>query len=274
MELADSIRKGRKMKQEKLTNIQKQLFEMQDLEYREFHSKLMPTIDKETVIGVRVPRLRAFAKDIVRELKREHKDTDERCKKKAENSNVVADENFETNATIGEIETFMRTLPHQYYEENNLHAFLLEAIVDYDDCISALDDFLPHVDNWATCDSMKPKVFKKNKDRLLIDVERWLTSEHTYEVRFAINMLMTHFLDEEFKPEYLDKVASVKSDEYYINMMIAWYFATALAKQYEETIVYLEERRLPEWIHKKTIQKAIESHRISTETKQYLRQLK
>ena len=261
MELADSIWKGRKMNRERLTNIQKQLFEMQDIEYREFHSKLMPTIDKETVIGVRVPRLRAFAKDIVRELK-------------IESSTTVVGENVGINVTVGEIETFMQTLPHQYYEENNLHAFLLEAIEDYDDCISALDDFLPHVDNWATCDSMKPKVFKKNKERLLIDIERWLASECTYEVRFAINMLMTHFLDENFKPEYLEKVASVKSDEYYINMMIAWYFATALAKQYEETIVYLEERRLPEWIHRKTIQKAVESYRISAETKQYLRQLK
>ena len=240
----------------KTTKIQAMLFEMQDLEYKAFHSKLMPTVDKAKIIGIRVPILRKFAKELSKVW-------------------AVKDESANYDGIRkNDIIEFMNTLPHQYYEEDNLHAFLIEGIKLYEDCILALDDFLPRVDNWATCDSLKPKVFKKNKDKLLKAIYRWLESEAVYEVRFAINMLMTHYLDEDFKTEYLENVARIKSEEYYINMMIAWYFATALAKQYDEAIVYIEERRLPEWVHRKTIQKAVESYRITAEQKEYLKKLK
>lgn len=221
--------------------VQARLFEMQDLAYRDFHSKLMPTVEKEKIIGVRVPELRKFAKELGK--KEEAKD-------------------------------FLKILPHKYYEEDNIHAFLIEQIKDFDECISVLDNFLLYVDNWATCDMMTPKVFKKNTDRLLPKINEWLISDYIYEVRFAIGMLLKFYLDENFDEKYLSLVASVKSDEYYINMMIAWYFATALAKQWDKTLPYIENKVLDKWTHNKAIQKSVESYRITKEQKEYLKTLK
>ena len=217
------------------------LFELQDLKYKDFHSKLMPTVDPETVIGVRTPELRSFAREL---------------------------------AKTSDAAEYIKILPHKYYEENNLHAFLLEKIKDYDVLIKALDSFLPFVDNWATCDLMSPPIFKKHKEELLEKIKEWIKSEHTYTVRFGIKMLMSFYLDDNFKAEYLELVAAVKSEEYYVNMMIAWYFATALAKQYGSAVAYLENRRLDKWVHNKTIQKAVESYRITEEQKEYLRSLR
>ena len=224
-------------------NIQAKLFELQDPDYKEFHAKLMPTINPDVIIGVRTPALRKFAKELLK--------TD---------PDAVTD--------------FTAKLPHAYYEENNLHAFLLEGIKDYDECIKALNVFLPYVDNWATCDCMAPKVLGKYTDRLLLQIPIWLNSDHTYTVRYAIGLLMRYYLDEQFDTKYLDMVAAVQSEEYYINMMRAWYFATALAKQYEATLPWLEEKRLDIWTHSKTIQKAVESYRITKEQKAYLKTLK
>ena len=226
-----------------IPQIQSDLFAMQDITYRDFHSKLMPTINKELVIGVRTPQLRKYSKELYKTQKED-------------------------------AEVFMQTLPHTYYEENNVHAFLIEQIKDYDECIKALDEFLPYVDNWATCDMMAPKVFKKHLPKLLTEIKRWIASEHTYMIRFAIDMLMKFYLDEEFKTEQADMVAAVQSKEYYIKMVIAWYFATALAKQYEVILPYIEEKRLDVWTHNKTIQKAVESYRITPEQKTYLKTLK
>lgn len=220
--------------------IEERLIDFRDEKYKEFHCNLMPGYDKERVIGVRMPKLRAFAKEIARD---------------------GADE-------------FIDNLPHFYYEENNLHGLIICNIKDYDEVIARLEDFLPYVDNWATCDLLKPIAFKKNHDRAIADILRWVSSDKTYTIRFGIGMLMTFYLDDYFKTEYLDTVASVDSDEYYVNMMRAWYFATALAKQYEATIPFIEERKLDKWTHAKTIQKAIESYRISDDTKNYLRSLK
>lgn len=219
-------------------DIQERLLSLQDTKYRDFHAKLMPNIDKNTIIGVRVPQIRAFAKQI--------------------------------KNNSGE---FLSELPHKYYEENNLHAILVSQISDFDKCIEKINAFLPYVDNWATCDIMSPKSFKKNKEKLLRQIEKWAKSEHTYTVRFGIEMLMTHFLDEDFDERYLEMVSLVKSDEYYINMMIAWYFATALAKKWDFAVEFLEEARLPKWVHNKTIQKAKESYRITKEQKEYLKTL-
>lgn len=219
----------------------RKLFELQDIEYRDFHARLMPTVDKEKIIGVRTPILRKFAKEY---------------------------------AKTEDAKEFMQLLPHDYYEENNLHGFLIEGIKDYDRCLCALDAFLPYVDNWATCDMMTPKVFKKHLPELGVKIEEWMSSEHTYTVRFGIGMRMRFYLDEEFQPEYLQQVAEVLSEEYYVKMMVAWYFATALAKQYEAALSYIEERKLEKWTHNKAIQKAVESNRISREQKEYLRTLK
>ena len=225
----------------KMNDLQKQLFTMQDLKYRDFHAKLMPTIDKATIIGIRTPMLRKFAKE------------------------------FEKSEASGQ---FLKALPHQYYEENNLHGFLLEMERDYDTLVKQLDEFLPHVDNWATCDMMRPKVLKKHLPELLLKVKEWLASEHVYTVRYGIGMLLSFYLDEDFQPEYLEWVARIRSDEYYVNMMSAWYFATALAKQYEVTLPYIEKQRLDVWTHNKAIQKAIESYRVTDEQKKYLKTLK
>ena len=221
--------------------IRNRLFEMQDLKYKEFHSRLMPTVKPDLIIGVRTPELRKFAKELWKE------------------QNITG---------------FMNDLPHRYYEENNLHAFLLELLKDYEDCIEKLNAFLPYVDNWATCDMMTPKVFKKHLPELREQIKLWMDSEHVYEVRFAVDMLMKYYLDDEFEPEYLEWVAGISSEEYYLKMVVAWYFATALAKQYDAVIPYIEEQRLERWTHNKTIQKAVESYRISASQKEYLKKLK
>lgn len=221
--------------------IRNRLFEMQDLKYREFHSRLMPTVPKDTVIGVRVPALRKFAKEI-------------------KNTAYAAE--------------FLKTLPHKYYEENNLHAFLIEEIKDYSECIKAVNRFLPFVDNWATCDMMRPKNFKNHLSELLEQIRIWINSDKTYTVRFGIEMLMCYYLNENFKPEYPEMVSKIRSDEYYIKMMVAWYFATALAKQYDAVVPYLEQKKLDADTHNKTIQKAVESYRITAGQKTYLKTLK
>lgn len=221
--------------------IQQKLFEFKDETYAAFQAKLIPTVDPESVIGVRVPVLRKFARQCIREAG---------------------------------YEEFLRELPHTYYDENMLHGLILSEIKDYERCVSLVDAFLPYVDNWAVCDIMSPKIFKKNKDKLLDKIDEWSRSKHTYTCRFGLEMLMTHFLDEDFQPEYLELAAKIRSEEYYVNMMIAWFLATALAKQWDAAIPYIQERRLDPWVHNKTIQKAVESYRITDEQKNYLRTLK
>ena len=223
------------------TTIRARLFELQDLSYRDFQCKLMPTVDPDTVIGVRTPELRKFAKAFGKEA---------------------------------EAADYLKILPHKYYEENNLHGFLIEGMKNYEQAVAALNAFLPYVDNWATCDQIRPKVFKKHLRELREQIQVWMASSHTYTIRFGIEMLMTFYLDEQFQPEYLEWVADVHSEEYYVNIMIAWYFATALAKQYDAALPYLQEHRLEPWTHNKAIQKAIESYRITDEQKAYLRSLK
>ncbi len=222
-------------------DIQQELFALQDLSYRDFHAKLMPTVDKARVIGVRTPKLRAFAKEF---------------------------------GKTEEAKEFLKVLPHQYYEENNLHGLLIEQIKDYPTLIRELNRFLPCIDNWATCDLLTVRVVKKHLDTFTEEVERWLASDHTYTIRFGIGMLMRYYLEEHFSLEYPEKVAKIRSEEYYVNMMRAWYFATALAKQYEAIFPFLEEKRLDAWTHNKTIQKAIEGYRITQEQKVYLRTLR
>ena len=224
-----------------ISNLQKELFSMQDLNYREFHAKLMPTVEKNQIIGIRTPQLRKFAKEFSKRKERG---------------------------------IFMDCLPHLYYEENNLHAFLIEMEKDYQKVVEQLDAFLPYVNNWATCDMMRPKVIKMHLTEFLPKVKEWINSQSTYTVRYGIGMLLSYYLDEAFRPEYLEWVAAVQSAEYYVNMMIAWYFATALAKQWDTTLPYIEQKRLDVWTHNKTIQKAIESYRITDEQKVYLRTLK
>lgn len=221
--------------------VQRELFELQDLKYRDFHAKLIPTMEKEKVIGVRTPALRGFAKKFG---KRE------------------------------EAKLFIKKLPHKYYEENNLHGLLIEQIKDYDECLAELKRFLPYIDNWATCDLLALRLVKKHLDVFVEEIYKFMESEHTYTIRFGISMLMKYYLEDEFKVEYPNKVADIYSEEYYVNMMRAWYFATALAKQYEQIIPFVEKKRLDVWTHNKTIQKAIESYRITDEQKTYLRTLK
>ena len=220
------------------TKIQEMLFQLEDLEYRAFHSKLIPTVDPAAIIGVRTPELRKLAKQV---------------------------------AKMPEANAFLKSLPHKYYEENNLHGILLEEIKDYDTCIAALEEFLPYVDNWATCDMMSPKVLKKHLPELLKVIEGWLASGRTYTVRFGIGMLMRFYLDDAFDLAYPEMVAAVCSEEYYVNMMRAWYFATALAKQYEKVLPFIENKRLDVWTHNKAIQKSVESNRITKEQKEYLK---
>lgn len=224
-----------------MTPIQDKLFELQDLEYKEFHSKLMPTVYKGKIIGVRVPQLRKFAKEL-------------------NNSEVKAD--------------FLNTLPHKYYEEDNLHAFLIEQIKDFDECISALDNFLLFVDNWATCDMMTPKVLSTNSEKLYEKIEEWAKSENTYTVRFAVVTLMKFFMNEHLDKKHLKLLLNIKSNEYYINMAIAWYLTTALASRWETVIPYIENKKFDKWVHNKAIQKAVESYRITKEQKEYLKTLK
>ena len=221
--------------------IQKELFALQDLKYRDFHSKLLPRVDKEIIIGIRTPVLRKFAKEF--------------SKRK-------------------EAEEFLQDLPHQYYEENNLHMMIITGIKDYDKCLEEIRKFVPYINNWATCDLPLPKCFGKHKEELFPQIREWIASDHTYTIRYGLGTLMSLYLDEDFKPEYLELAASVRSEEYYVNMMMAWYFATALAKQWEATVPYIEQRKLPQWVHRKTIQKAVESYRITSEQKTYLKSLR
>ena len=218
--------------------IRERLFQLQDEKYRDFQSKLIPNLEASVMIGVRTPELRKLSREMVR------------------------------RENIGE---FLDALPHRYFDENQLHAFILSEIRDYDRCVEAVCRFLPYVDNWATCDQMSPKVFRRNRQALLPHIREWIDSGKTYTVRFGIGMLMSHFLDEGFDQTYAETVASIRSEEYYVNMMIAWYFATALVGHYEEILPFLEEKRLDPWTHNKAIQKAIESYRITEEQKAYLR---
>ena len=212
-----------------------------DADYRAFQCSLMPTVNPERVLGVRTPALRRLARELSGSTEAEH---------------------------------FLASLPHSTYEENNLHAFLLERTADYDLCVARLDRFLPFVDNWATCDSMNPRVLPRFPLRLLADARRWMSKSHPYTIRFGIRMMMCYFLDARFDPTFLTEIASLCSDEYYVNMMIAWYFATALVKKYSAALPYLTEQRLGVWTHNKTLQKAVESYRITPEQKEYLKTLK
>ncbi len=217
------------------------LYDLRDLKYRDMQIKIIPGIEPESVIGVRTPELRTIAKEMLKS---------------------------------GDYKDFLKELPHRYFEENQLHAFIISGMKDPDECEKALEKFLPYVDNWATCDQMSPKIFKRHKEALLEHIGKWIDSEKTYVVRFGVKMLMDHFLDDDFKPDYPEMVAKLRSDEYYVKMMIAWYFATALAKQYESILPYIEGKRLEDWTHNKAIQKSIESYRITDEQKKYLRSLK
>lgn len=221
--------------------VREQLFAMQDVEYKDFYSKLIPTVDSDKIIGIRVPVLRRFAKDLY-------------------------------NQTTGE--QFIKNLPHKFYEENNVHAFIIEQIKDFDTALIETEKFLPYIDNWATCDMFSPKVFSQNTEIIFNKSVEWIGSGKTYIVRYGIGMLMRYFLDDMFTTDILELVAAVKSDEYYVNMMIAWFFATALAKQYDEAVKFIKTYILKPWVHNKTIQKAFESNRISAETKLYLKSLR
>lgn len=221
--------------------IESRLFALQDLKYRDFQAKLMPTVSKDSIIGVRTPLLRKLSKEMAKEQ---------------------------------DIEYFLKDIPHKYYDENNLHGFIVEGMKDFERCISEVNAFLPYVDNWATCDLMSPKIFKKHTDELLLHIEKWISSDKTYTIRFGIEMLMSFYLDEKYKSEYSEMVGRIRSEEYYVNMMIAWYFATALAKQYKANIKFIEDKKLDVWVHNKTIQKACESYRITDEQKAYLKTLK
>ena len=221
--------------------ITKRLFELQDEKYADFQAKLTPGIPRESFIGVRVPQVRTLAKSY-------YKDP--------------------------ESADLLQELPHQYYDENMLHGLVLSEMKDFEACVKAVDAFLPYVDNWAVCDIMSPKVFRKHKEELLPVIKRWVASDQVYTCRFGIEMLMSHYLDQDYKPEYLEIVAAVRSEEYYVNMMIAWFFATALAKQWDTVIPCIEEKKLEPWVHNKTIQKARESYRITPEQKEYLKGLR
>lgn len=224
-----------------MTEIQIRLFDLQDPDYRAFNSRLIPTVEPQRVIGVRTPALRGLAKEL---------------------------------KGSGLTEEFLRELPHFYFEENQLHAFLIASLRDFDAALAAVEGFLPYVDNWATCDLLSPKAFRKHPPELRKQIRRWVEDAHTYTVRFGLGMLMSFYLDEGFQMEDLDLAAGVRREEYYVKMMAAWYFATALAKQYDAALPYLRQRRLDRWTHNKTIQKAVESYRITPEQKDELRSLR
>lgn len=233
-----------------MNKVQKELYKMQDKKYGVFQATLIPTVEKKRIIGVRTPVLKNFAKKMIKENQ------------------------------IKEIEKFLKDLPHKYFDEMQLHAFLLNEYKDYDKCINEIEKFLPYIDNWATCDQLSPKIFNKNKNDLLKHITKWIKAKKAYTVRFGIGMLMQHFLDEDFDEKYLQMVANIKSagykdtDLYYIEMMRAWFFATALAKQYKAAFPYIEKRKLDVWTHNKTIQKAVESYRITEKQKEQLKKLK
>ena len=224
-----------------IDEIRKELNNLQDPGYREMQIRIIPTVKAERIIGVRTPELRRMAKKY---------------------------------GISGETGVFLGDLPHAYFEEDQLHAFIVSGMKDYGECLRALNRFLPYVDNWATCDQMSPRVFRKHRKELTGSIREWIASKEVYTVRFGIGMLMEHYLDEDFDPAYPEMAAAVRSDEYYVNMMIAWYFATALAKQYETVLPYIENHRLDPRTHNKTIRKAIESYRITPEQKAYLRTLR
>lgn len=224
-----------------MNDLQKELLEISDREYAKFQSKLTPGIDPELFLGVRVPVLRKFAKEFI---KRDG------------------------------VESFLCDLPHKYYDENMLHALLISEMKDFDKIVANLNSFLPYVDNWAVCDIMSPKALKKNKTKLLENIKEWIKSKKTYTCRFGIEMLMSFYLDDDFNASYLKLVSVIRSNEYYVNMMIAWFFATALTKQWDSTISYIKENALDVWTHNKTIQKSVESYRITEEQKAYLKTLK
>ncbi|MBR2247782.1 MAG: DNA alkylation repair protein [Bacilli bacterium] len=224
-----------------MNNIINKLYKLQDKEYRDFQIKLIPNINSNTIIGIRTKELKKYAKELVK------------------------DNNYMS---------FIEELPHKYFEENQLHAFIISEIKDYDKCIEYINKFLPYINNWATCDQMSPKIFKKYTNKLLDQVNIWIKSNKTYTIRYSILILMKYYLDDNFKKEYLEKVCNIESEEYYVNMMRAWYYATALAKQYKDTIVYIENNKLDTWTHNKTIQKARESYRIDKDKKEYLKGLK
>ena len=225
-----------------MKTLEKKLFELQDKKYRDFHLKLIPTVDPERVIGIRTPQLRQLAKEMRK---------------------------------TGQAEAFIGELPHRYFDEDQIHAFIISEIKDFDEAVAQVDRLLPYIDNWATCDQLSPKVFRRHKDELMEHIDRWMGSGEPFAVRFGIKMLMDHFLDDEhFDVRYPQRVCAVRSDEYYVKMMVAWYFATALALQYEGVLPFIEERRLEKWTHNKAIQKARESYRITPEQKAYLKTLK
>ena len=225
----------------RILRIRDELVLMGDDAYRAFMAPLIPTVDPEALIGIRTPELRAFAREITRR---------------------------------GDARAFLDDLPHRYFEEDQLHAFIVSGIRDYETCAEEVDRFLPHVNNWATCDQMSPKVFKKHHPELLERIGIWLASGETYTVRFALGMLMQHFLDGDFDPEYLDMAADVRSEEYYVRMMTAWYFATALSKQYDAALPFMAPGRLEEWTRRKAIRKALESRRIPEDRKEHLKSLR
>lgn len=226
-----------------MTGIQERLLAMQDRGYQSFMARLMPTVAPERIIGVRTPHIRTLARDFLR-----------------------------NEATLAK--DFLAALPHHYYEENNLHVFLMNLITDFDSCRSQVELFLPHLDNWATCDSLRPTAFKKNRHLVLPLAKGWMASNHTYTVRFGISCMMCYFLRDGFDPEHLELVGNVDSEDYYVRMMQAWYFSTALDIQYQPTLAYLEQDRLGQWTHNKTIQKAVESRRIPADRKAVLREIK
>lgn len=224
-----------------MTYIQERLFALQDRKYRDFQSGLIPNVDKSIFIGVRTPDLKALAKEL-----------------------------YKSEAA----EEFLHALPHRYFDENQLHSFMLCLEKDFDRCIALTEIFLPYIDNWATCDQTSIKVFQKNREKLLPYIEKWIASDHTFTIRFGVSSYMRYFLGDDFKTEYAERVAAIKSEEYYVNMMIAWYFATALAKNYDEVIGFIERGVLDDFTHNKTIQKACESFRVTEEHKKYLKSLK
>ena len=240
----------------------KRLQAEQDLKYRDFHASLLPNIDKKTIIGVRVPTMRKIAKEFAA-------------------SSAVA------KTVPADVAKFLDKLPHKYFEENQVHLFVVERIKDFDECLYRIEQFLPYIDNWAVCDGKSPKALLKDEPRFLASIEKWLKSREPYTVRFGVNMLMNYFLDERFDKKFLKWVAAIDeslfnddgraecpTDRYYVQMVIAWYMATALAKQWDATYPYIRGRKLSPWIHAKTIQKACESYRITQEQKETLRKLK
>lgn len=222
-------------------DIIKTLYAQQDLKYRDLQVTTIPSVEADAIIGVRTPQLRAYAKELGKR---------------------------------DDVNEFLDELPHKFFEEDQLHAFIISGMKNYDEAMARLEEFLPYVNNWATCDQMSPKVFKKNRQDLLKHIKVWIKSKETYTIRYGVGMLMEHYLDEDFDVKYPAMVSKLRSDEYYVNMMIAWYFATALAKQYDAVIPFIEERKLDVWTHNKAIQKSIESYRITDEQKASLRTLK